>query len=63
MHRETGVGDHTEGILMILLVDLHRLLIIRGEHHFRATTLSLGGSVRVQGLGREALRLGEDIII
>ena len=48
---------------MILLVDLHRLLIIRGEHHLRATTLSLGGSVRVQGLGRETLRLGEDIII
>ena len=48
---------------MILLVDLHRLLIVRGQYHLGAPSLALGGSMGVQGLRREPLRLGEDIII
>ena len=63
LHRETGVGYHSEGVLMILLIELHRLLVVCCEHHLRTSSLSLCCSVRVQGLGREALRLCEDIII
>ena len=63
MHRETGIGDHTERVLVILLVNLHRLLVVRGEHHFRTTALSLGCGMWIQCLGRETLRLREDIII
>ena len=63
VHGETGIGDDAEGVLMILLVDLHRLLVVGGEHHLRTATLSLGGGVGVQRLGRETLRLREDIVI
>ena len=48
---------------MILLVDLHRLLIVRGEHYLGASTFALGSCMRVQGLGRETLRLSQNIII
>ena len=63
VHRETGVADHAERVLMILLVDGHRLLIVCGEHHLRTSALALGSGVGVECLGREALRLCEDIII
>ena len=48
---------------MILLVECHRLLVVSGQHHLGTATFALGGSVRVQGLGRETLRLREDIVI
>ena len=62
-HGETGVGDDTKGVLVILLVECHRLLVVRGQHHLGTATFALGGSVGVQGLGRETLRLREDIVI
>ena len=63
VHRETGVGDDTERILVILLVEGHRFFIVRGEHHLRTTSLALGSGMGVQGLSREALRLRKDVII
>ena len=63
LHREAGVADDAEGILVILLIDLHRLLIVRGQHHLRPASFALGGSMGVEGLGRKTLRLGKDIVI
>ena len=63
LHRETGIRDHAQRVIMVLLIDLHRLLIVRGEHHLGASALTLSSGMGVQGLRRETLRLGEDIVI
>ena len=63
LHRESGIRDDTQCILVILLIDLHGLLVVRGEHHLRTSTLTLGCRVRIKGLCGESLRLGEDVII
>ena len=63
LQREAGVADDAQRVLVVLLVNLHRLLVVRGQHHLRTATLALGGGVGVQRLGREALRLCQYVII
>ena len=63
LHGKTGIRNHAQRILVILLVDLHRLLIVGGQHNLWAPTLALRCRVRVECLCRESLRLGENIII
>ena len=58
LQRETGIGNDTKGIVVILIIDLHRLLIVGSEHHLGTSTLSLSSSMRIESLGRESLRLG-----
>ena len=55
LHGEARVTDHAQGVLCILLVDLHGLLVVGGEHHLRAAALTLCGSMGVEGLRREVL--------
>ena len=63
LHRETGIADDTQHIITITVIPLHRLLVVGGQHHLRTTTFTLGGSMGVQRLGREVLRLCQNIII
>ena len=63
VHREAGIGNHAERVLVILLIDRHRLLVVRGEHHLRTSAFALGSSVWIECLSRETFRLREDIII
>ena len=63
LYRETGITNHAQRVLVILLVELHRLLIGCGQHHLRTSTLTLGSSMGVQGLSRESLTLGKDVIV
>ena len=63
LHREASIGNDTKGIVVILIIYLHRLLIVGSEHHLWASTLSLSCSMGIKGLRREPLRLGKDVII
>ena len=63
LHGETGIRDHAQRVIMVLLIDLHRLLVVGGKHHLGASALTLSSGMGVQGLRREPLRLGEDIVI
>ncbi len=63
LHGETAVGDNAQRIVMILLVELHRLLIVTRQHHLRASAHAHRGTVGVQCLGGETLTLSQNIII
>ena len=62
-HGETGIGNDTERIVVVLVIYLHGLLIVGGEHHLGTPTLTLGSGMGIEGLGGETLRLGEDIVV
>ena len=63
LHREASIGNDTKGIVVILIIYLHRLLVVGSEHHLWTSTLSLSCSMGIKGLCREPLRLGKDVII
>ena len=63
LHRESRIADDAQHIVMIALIPLHRLGIVRGQHHLRTSTLALSGSMGVQCLRREVLRLCQDIVV
>ena len=63
MHREAGVADDTQHIVVVPLIPLHRLLIVGGQHHLGAAALTLGGGMGIERLGREILRLRQNVVV
>ena len=63
LHRETGIADDTQHIVVIFLIPVHCLFVIGGKHHLGTSALTLGCGMRVQCLRREVLALGKDIVI
>ena len=63
LHRETGVRDDAQHVVVVLLIPLHGFFVVGGQHHLGTASFALGCSMRVQGLGREVLRLGQNIVV
>ena len=55
--RETDVSDYPQYIILILMIDLHRLLIRTCQHYFRTSAHTKRTLVCIQGFGREFLTL------
>ena len=63
LQRESRVTDDTQHVVVIHLIPIDSLFVGRCQHHLRTSALALRGGVWVQSLGREILRLREDVVI
>ena len=63
LHGESRVGDDAQHVVVIHLIPVHGLLVGSGQHHLGSPALALCGSMGVQRLGGEVLRLRQDVVI
>ena len=61
--REAHIGDHTEAIVLIPIINGPRLLIVARQHHLGSSAHSQRGSMGVECLCGEVLTLHQNIIV